>query len=157
MIDHAADLTRERREHPTIEAAGAGGELPDLHGVTVLLVEDDADAVQLARTVLEIAGAEVRAAGSAPEALVMLDNELPHVLVFDIGLPGMDGYDLIGAVRERPPERGGRVPAAALTAFARSEDRARALRSGFQMHVAKPINPTELALVVHSLAARALG
>jgi PAS domain S-box-containing protein len=155
MIARPGATPPEGREQPTAEAAGGAGGLPDLRGVSVLLVEDDVDAVDLARTVLEIAGARVRAAGSAAEGLVMLDEELPEVLIFDIGLPGMDGYDLIRAVRERPPELGGRLPAAALTAFARSEDRARALRSGFQMHVAKPINPTELALVVQSLATRA--
>jgi hypothetical protein len=81
-----------------------------------------------------------------------LESWRPDVLLSDIGMPGEDGYELIRRVRELPPDRGGRTPAAALTAFARGEDRRRALRAGFQMHLAKPVEIQELAAVVASLA-----
>jgi len=99
-------------------------------------------------------GAEVTALGSASEALAAIQRDKPDVLVSDIGLPGDDGYSLIRKVRALDEDRGGRVPAAALTAFARSEDRTRALRSGFQIHLAKPIDPNELMAAIASLARR---
>jgi CheY-like chemotaxis protein len=89
------------------------------------------------------------------EALEVLQAWRPHVLLSDIGMPGMDGYMLIRRVRELSEEQGGRTPAAALTAYAGAEDRARSLASGFQLHVAKPVEPAELAAVVASLAGRA--
>lgn len=86
------------------------------------------------------------------EALEKLEAGLYDALVSDIGMPGMDGYELIARVRLLPPERNGRIPAAALTAYARSEDRARALRAGFDLHVAKPVEPDELVVAIASLA-----
>ena len=93
-------------------------------------------------------------AASAGEALKALERETPHVLVSDIGMPGEDGYELIRRVRLLPPERGGNIPAAALTAYAREDDRIRALLTGFQIHIPKPVNPAELAAVVATLAGR---
>jgi CheY-like chemotaxis protein len=99
-------------------------------------------------------GAAVAAVGSAAEALAEIRREPPDVLVSDIGMPDEDGYELIRKVRELPAESGGRVPAIALTAYARAEDRMQALRSGYQMHVPKPVELAELAAVVASLAQR---
>ena len=132
---------------------------PQLTGLEVLVVEDEADARELIRTMLEQLGAGVITAGSSAEALAALDgldHRRPHVLLSDIEMPGMDGYDFMRAVRERPADRGGRIPAAAITAYARAEDRAAALKAGFQLHMAKPIQPAELAAVVSTLAGRKL-
>ena len=124
----------------------------DLRGIRVLVVDDEADARETLREILEHCNAEVLTAGSAGEALDMLPRWRPDVLLSDVGMPEEDGYDLIRRVRELPAEDGGRTPAAALTAFARGEDRLRALRAGFQMHVAKPVEVQELAAVVASLS-----
>jgi PAS domain S-box-containing protein len=124
----------------------------DLHQVKVLAVDDDPDSLALLRRVLEERGARVITASSAAEALELLEVERPDVLLSDIGMPGMDGYELIRRVRSLAPEAGGRVPAAALTAFARPEDRTRALLAGYQMHATKPIRPAELMALVASLA-----
>jgi PAS domain S-box-containing protein len=124
----------------------------DLKGIRVLVVDDEPDARETLQQILEHCNAEARTVGSAAEAIKLLESWRPDVLLSDIGMPGEDGYDLIRRVRELPAERGGRTPAAALTAFARGEDRRRALRAGFQMHVAKPVDLQELAAVVASLA-----
>lgn len=126
--------------------------LPKLDGVRVLVVEDEADARDLVRLVLQTCGADVRTAGSVGEALDAFDEQVPDVLLSDIGLPGRDGYDLIRRVRARAADAGGLVPAAAMTAFARSEDRVRALAAGFVMHTSKPVEPTEVAMIVAALA-----
>jgi signal transduction histidine kinase/ActR/RegA family two-component response regulator len=125
-----------------------------LSGVEVLVVEDEADARELIRTMLEQLGAGVVTASSAREGLAALDRGSLDVLLSDIEMPGMDGYSFMRAVRERPADRGGQIPAAALTAYARPEDRDAALRAGFQLHVPKPVQPAELAAVVSSLAGR---
>jgi PAS domain S-box-containing protein len=124
----------------------------NLKGIRVLVVDDEPDARETLQQILEHCDGEVRVADSAAEALRMLEDWRPDVLLSDIGMPGEDGYELIRRVRQLPPERGGRTPAAALTAFARAEDRRRALLAGFQMHVAKPVDIQELAAVVASLA-----
>jgi CheY-like chemotaxis protein len=104
--------------------------------------------------VLANSRAIVVAAASAAEALEALDRDRPHVLVSDIGMPGVDGYELLRRVRARPDASGAALPAVALTAFARPEDRLRALHAGYQMHVAKPVEPAELVTVVASLTGR---
>jgi PAS domain S-box-containing protein len=124
-----------------------------LHGLKVLVVDDEPDARALLRRVLEDAEAHVRTASSVPEALELWKHDKPHVLVSDIGMPGQDGYELIRAVRAMEPD-GRSVAALALTAFARAEDRKRALLAGFHMHLSKPVDPTELTLVVANLAGR---
>ncbi len=129
-------------------------EAPDLTGIRVLIVEDDDDARALVAKVLEGQGALVRTVSSAHEALDVLEKERVDVLLSDIEMPGTDGYQLIRALRLRPSQQGGAVPAAALTAYARTEDRLRALRAGFQLHLAKPVQPAELITVVASLATR---
>jgi CheY-like chemotaxis protein len=116
----------------------------DLGGISVLVVDDEADARDLLQRLLQDAGASVRTAGSAAEALAQLRAVQPDVLVSDIGMPEVDGYQLMQLVRALPPQSGGRVPAIALTAFARDEDRARALAAGFDAHLAKPLEPGEV-------------
>lgn len=128
--------------------------LPSLLGTKVLVVDDDADARELLRSILAQSGASVRTAGSAAEAIQQFEARQPDVLVSDIGMPGRDGYDLIREIRTLSTESGGHVPALALTAFARSDDRRRAIGAGFHMHLAKPVEPAELVTVVSSLAHR---
>jgi CheY-like chemotaxis protein len=119
----------------------------------VLAVDDEADSRHLLCTVLERCGAEVKTCASAAEALAVIDEYDPDILVSDIGMPGENGYDLIEKVRAREKGRAKSLPAVALTAYARIEDRLQALTAGYNMHVAKPVEPAELAVVVASLAA----
>jgi CheY-like chemotaxis protein/two-component sensor histidine kinase len=126
----------------------------NLEYMKVLVVDDEVDAQELVKRVLEECGANVLTASSADEALELVQTYKPHVVVSDIGMPGKDGYDFIRTLRGFSSEMGGDIPAAAVTAFARFEDRIRALRSGYQTHVAKPIEPAELIAVVASLAGR---
>jgi CheY-like chemotaxis protein len=123
-----------------------------LEGVKVLLVEDDADTRELLRRLLEEQRAEVLAAATASEALNALESARPHILLSDIGLPDIDGYQLMKRVRSLPPTKGGTIPAIALTAYARSEDRTKALRAGYQAHIAKPVEPSELVASIASFA-----
>lgn len=146
-------LGDETRAHP--KAGGtAGGAMPSLSGLRILVVDDDADAREMISTILGQAGAEVATASSVPQALDLLDRWQPGVLISDIGMPGQDGYELIRKVRARSADTGGQIPAVALTAFARIQDRMKVLSSGFQMHVPKPIEPIELVTVVASIAKR---
>ncbi|BAY24554.1 two-component hybrid sensor and regulator [Calothrix sp. NIES-2100] len=128
---------------------------PSLLGVRVLVVDDEVDSREFITTVLQQSQAEVQAAASVPEALQIIQEWKPDVIVSDIGMPTEDGYSLIRKVRSLPPEQGGNVPAAALTAYARAEDRMRAIQEGYQLHLPKPIEPAELATVVASLVGRA--
>jgi CheY-like chemotaxis protein len=130
----------------------AGLTLPDLHGVRVLAVDDDADALTMVREILEAAGAETSTAGSAAEALETMAAWKPDVLVADVGMPRMDGFALITQIRRHADPRVRNVRAVALTAYVRSEDRAKALHSGFQSHLAKPIDPADLMAAVAALA-----
>lgn len=129
--------------------------LPALHGITVLTVDDDEDSRAMIAKTLEKAGAEVRAAGGVDEALRLLDESQPHVLVSDIGMPGKDGYALLEELRARPAEKGGKIPAAALTAYTRVEDRVQAMCAGFQILLPKPVDATELVATVAALAKQA--
>jgi PAS domain S-box-containing protein len=137
-----------------VVAAPAPATAPPLHGITVLVVDDHEDARELMCAVLGRCGAQVVAVDSAAAALEALDRSHPDVILSDLEMPGEDGYSLIRKVRERPPERGGAIPAAALTAYARTEDRLHTLRAGFHRHVPKPVPPDELAEIVASLAGR---
>jgi PAS domain S-box-containing protein len=125
-----------------------------LDGLKILAVDDEADTRELLRSVFEHCGAKVTTAASAAEALTMLEEMRPDVLISDIGMPEEDGYELITKVRALPVERGGKTPAVALTAYARAEDRLRALRTGYQMHVPKPVELAELVAIVARLAER---
>ena len=126
----------------------------DLSGVRVLVVDDEPDSRTLLARVLTECNAEVATASSAASALSMIGRDRPDVLVSDIGMPGMDGYELMRRVRALGATPGDRLPAIAVTAFARSEDRTRALRAGFQVHVSKPVEPSELVATVASLLGR---
>jgi PAS domain S-box-containing protein len=130
-----------------------GESLPALDGITVLIVDDDGDTRALLRTMLEGCGATVRAAGSAREALSAISSATPDVLICDIGMPGQDGYELIRQVRQLPGTPRGPIPAVALTAYARREDAGRAIEAGYQLHLAKPVDPLALAQVVAALSA----
>jgi PAS domain S-box-containing protein len=127
---------------------------PPLEGLRVLVVDDDRDTREYLTAVLENCGARVRSAVAAREAFRLLEESRPEVIVSDIGMPGEDGYQLIRRVRKLSKERGGQTPAVALTAYAREEDRVKAFRAGFQMHLAKPVEPDDLVTVVASLAGR---
>ena len=123
-----------------------------LSGIKVLVVDDEPDARQLIRQVLMECGAELALAGSADEAMTLMESFRPDIMVSDVGMPDQDGYDLIRRVRARVAAKS--LPAVALTAFARSEDRRRALLAGFQTHISKPVEPAELVAVVASLVER---
>jgi PAS domain S-box-containing protein len=126
---------------------------PDLSGVRVLVVDDELDTREILRTLLEESRAEVTCVASCAEALELLARAPPDLLVSDIGMPEEDGYSFIRRVRALPAERGGRVPAAALTAYTRPEDREQALGAGFQVHVPKPVDATQLMRTLASMIA----
>jgi len=140
------------RKSIELKAPDCGG--INLSGVKVLVVDDETDARDLIQRVLSDCNAEVLTAGSAADALLLVESEKPNVLVSDIGMPDIDGYELLKRVRTLEQSSGGRIPAIALTAFARSEDRTRALRAGFLMHVSKPVEPSELIATVASVTGR---
>jgi PAS domain S-box-containing protein len=123
-----------------------------LDGLKILAVDDAADALELAATILAGAGADVKTCSSAAEGLAILQSWRPDVLVSDIDMPGEDGYSLIRNVRALAGARGGRTPAVALTALSRPEERARALSAGFSMHVPKPVDPEEFTTIIASVA-----
>ncbi|MDB6011727.1 MAG: domain S-box [Gammaproteobacteria bacterium] len=144
------------RQHPkrsaslsAIEEIAPG----DLTGLKVLVVDDEPDARSLIQRLLQDCHASVVTAGSADEALQILCRDTPHVLVSDIGMPGEDGYTLIRRIRSMTGASA-LVPAIALTAYARIEDRMKAIHAGFQLHLSKPVEPIELVAMVHSLARR---
>jgi PAS domain S-box-containing protein len=141
------------RRHPTVGALSEGKDYPPLRGLRVLVVDDEPDSNEVVSAVLASCGAEVRVAGSAAEGLDELRHWKPDVLVSDIGMPGEDGYAFLGKVRALGGETG-RIPAIALTAYATTEDRVRIFSAGFQVHIAKPIEPAELVTVVASAAHR---
>jgi signal transduction histidine kinase len=145
------------------EPARAGGRdsratsgRPELGGLKVLVVDDEPDTRQVISAVISKSGAEVKTCASVLEALETLKRWKPDILMSDIGMPGEDGYSLIRKVRALSIESGGLIPAAALTAYARDDDRERALAAGFQMHVAKPIGSRELIDVLAGLAGRTI-
>ncbi len=142
------------RSHPLADHHQRLEGLTDLNGVHVLAVDDEEDSLSLLRVVLESAGARVTTAASAAGALEILQAERADVLVADIGMPEMDGLELIKRVRALPQPEARDIPAAALTAFARSEDRTKALQQGFEMHLAKPVDPGELVASVATLVRR---
>ena len=120
----------------------------------MLVVEDEPDGREVLEETLRLAGAEVTAVESAGEALEALRRKIPDVLVSDIGLPGEDGYSLIGKVRRLPPREGGKIPALAVSAYVRDEDRSQALAAGFQTHLSKPFEPSVLVSAVARLVGR---
>lgn len=149
-------LVPERTEVLTV---GHSGEISrrhfrSLNGLRVLLVDDEPESLQMISTVITRTGAEVKSCVSAAEAFETLVQWRPDVLMSDIAMPGEDGYSLIGKVRSLPRDRGGATPAAALSAYARDEDRRRALDAGYQMHIAKPVSSGELITLIARLSGR---
>ena len=156
-------IAQSRVDEPVASRGGPSSEppalddLPSLAGLRLLVVDDEADARDLLVHVLARRGAEARLASSAREALAILDRQdgwVPDALISDVGMPEEDGYALIRAVRAHPSADVRHVPALALTAYARAEDRNRALASGFERHIAKPVEPAELVVTVADLASR---
>jgi PAS domain S-box-containing protein len=144
----------ERRIHPTASSIDSIPAVGRLDGLRVLVVDDDRDALDLSSMILTRAGAEVRLCRSAAEAIDMLGRWRPDVLVSDIEMPIEDGYALIRKVRALSAEHGGRTPAVALTAYGRMQDRVQSLTAGYNMHVAKPVDPGEFTAIIASLAGR---
>ncbi len=126
----------------------------DLTGVRVVVVDDEPDARALVARVLHECGAKVGAASGADEALELIESDKPDVLISDIGMPDVDGFELLRRLRAQPEERGGQLPVIALTAFAREEDRLRALEAGFSLHLTKPIELSSLVAAVAELSGR---
>ncbi|MEP0926216.1 MULTISPECIES: ATP-binding protein [Cyanophyceae] len=147
------------RVHPAVGGSVPFVCSPRLDGLRILIVDDEADMRDLLTYTLEICGADVTVATSADEAISLLTTSSPpmHILISDIGMPDEDGYALLRRIRALAPERGGQIPAIALTAYARSQDRTAALLAGFQSHVAKPVEPAELIAVLANLAGRIKG
>jgi len=125
-----------------------------LDGLKILVVDDEADTRELLKEGLEFCGATVSVAGSAAEAVEAVMAKTPDILISDIGMPGVDGYDLIRQIRRLPAANGGKVPAIALTAYTRTEDRLQALRAGYDMHVPKPVELAELVAVAATVVRR---
>jgi CheY-like chemotaxis protein/anti-sigma regulatory factor (Ser/Thr protein kinase) len=130
------------------------GKLIDLSGLRIVVVDDEPDACLLIKQVLDRCHAVVLTASSAAEAIPLVEMSHPDILISDIGMPHVDGYELLRRIRSLQPDRGGQVPAIALTAFARPEDRTRSLAAGYSMHVSKPIEPEKLTATVAHLAGR---
>jgi CheY-like chemotaxis protein len=124
---------------------------PELAGLRVLVVDDEEDTLELLRMVLERCDIEVTTASSVADAIRAFESAPPDILISDIGMPVEDGYQLIGRVRRLASDRGGGTPAIALTAYAGEADRRRALSSGYQMHMAKPIEPNSLIRAIAGL------
>ena len=143
-----------QNQHPRAFRAMAAECPPVLDGAQIIVVDDERDSRALVKRILEECNTVVTIASSAEEGLAALQGTRADVLISDIGMPGTDGYQFIRAVRALPEEQGGKVPAIALTAFARSEDRQRAMLAGFDMHIAKPVEPAELIAVVARMARR---
>jgi signal transduction histidine kinase/ActR/RegA family two-component response regulator len=153
MIVHDS-VAHEPREHPRTEKHTPLRALASLTGIRVLAVDDEQDALGLLRVVLEAAGADVITMSSASEALSRIAEIKPDAIVIDLGMPQMDGFEFIARLRASTDADLVEIPAAALTAFARSEDRTKALESGFEMHLAKPVDPGELVASVATLVRR---
>jgi CheY-like chemotaxis protein len=155
MAVHTENV-REVRQHPRTEKLMPLTNLESLQGVRVMAIDDEEDALGLLRVVLEAAGAEVITLSTAVDAIDRIERCRPDALVIDLGMPQMDGFELMGRIRASTNAAVRDIPAAALTAFARSDHRTRALQSGFEMHLAKPVDPGELVASVATLVRRGL-
>lgn len=147
LVAEAEELTLETGDNTSTDP-----DTPNLSGVNVLVVDDELDTRELIKVILEQAQAQVITADSTLQALELLESSKPDVLVSDIGMPEEDGYQFIRKVRLLPQAQGGKIPALALTAYARQEERKLALLSGYQMHLTKPVEPSKLIVSVSSLA-----
>jgi PAS domain S-box-containing protein len=148
-------LAREAGDvQPFAEGEDPCDNTKSLEGLRLLIVDDEPDTREMLSAALHQCGAQVKACASAGEAVEELQRWRPHVIIADIGMPVEDGYDMIERIRKLEPEQGGRTPAIALTAYARAEDRERALAAGYQEHIPKPVEPDELVEVIAKLAGR---
>jgi PAS domain S-box-containing protein len=154
LAQERRDPARAEERRREIERRRSRSGVIRLDGVHVLLVEDDDDSRKLLGTILKRYGARVSSAKSAAEALSAFDSELPDVLISDIGMPDQDGYELIRKLRALPIEKGGNTPAIALTGYASRKDRERALRAGYQQHMAKPIEQADMIAAIAALVGR---
>jgi signal transduction histidine kinase/ActR/RegA family two-component response regulator len=152
-VVHTLD-SAENLQHIKVDRQETLLHAPDLKGVKVMIVDDEADALGLVKHIMENCGATVKVCTSAADCLEAVPIWRPDVLVTDIGMPDMDGFALIAGMRALKRDQGGQTPAVASTAFARSEDRRQAMLAGFNVHVAKPVEPGELVAVVSRLARR---
>lgn len=154
IVIHPEPEPISERRHPVLGPVVLSEDMClQIEGIKVLVVDDEPDARSLVKRFLEDCKAIVTTASSAAEGLELLKSIRPQILVSDVGMPGEDGYTLIRRVRALPPEQGGDTPAIALTAYARAEDRMKAVMAGFQQHVVKPVEPAELITLVGILAA----
>jgi len=155
-LAHAGRRGADRPQGEPTAAPGivAPADVPDLSGVTVLLVDDAPDTLGVLEQILRCSGAATRAAPNGARALALLEGGMPDVIVADIGMPGMDGLELMRRIRRRPD--GAAVPAIALTAFTRQDDRARALQAGYDDYLAKPVDAETLLLHVARAVRRAV-
>ena len=154
LLATAPDAVATPVRHPIAGAVIGAPRLARLDGMRVMIVEDEPSTSEALAVLFSSCGADARVANSAAEALELLEAWLPDVLLSDIAMPGQDGYSLIRAIRMRPIEKGGGVPAVALTAYAKIDDRVLILAAGFQMYLSKPADPNELIAVVRSLVKR---
>ncbi|WP_395736831.1 ATP-binding protein [Prosthecobacter sp.] len=147
--------TVSERSHPSsTDRSVSVGDAPNLDQVRVMVVDDEEDSRNLLKMMLTKAGAVVTTASSVQQALDLWTDTMPNVLISDIGMPDRDGYSLIRDIRQLPASKGGNIPAIALTAYTRTEDRIKAIAAGFQMHIAKPADAVELMTMVASLAGK---
>ena len=154
LAQERRDPARAEERIREVERRRRGMGAVRLDGVHVLLVEDDDDSRKLLGTMLKRYGARVTSTKSAAEALAAFEGELPDVLISDIGMPDQDGYELMRKLRALPPERGGKTPAIALTGYASRKDRDRAINSGYQQHMAKPIEQADMIKAIAALVGR---
>ena len=154
LAQERRDPARAEERRREIDRRRSRSGVVRLDGVHVLLVEDDDDSRKLLGTILKRHGARVTSTKSAAEALNAFDQELPDLMVSDIGMPDEDGYELIRKLRSSPPEKGGLTPAIALTGYASRKDRERALAAGYQQHMAKPIEQAEMLAAIAALVGR---
>ncbi|MDQ3799285.1 MAG: PAS domain S-box protein [Acidobacteriota bacterium] len=151
MPESESEIRQARHKY---EATVAPDCPPEISGLKVLIVDDEADSLHLIDFVLTSCGAQTTTVGSAAEAFELIQSGRFDVIISDIGMPDEDGFTLMSRIRQLTAERGGAIPAIALTAYAREEDRQQAQRSGFQKHMSKPFEPMELITVVADVAGR---
>jgi signal transduction histidine kinase/ActR/RegA family two-component response regulator len=154
LLSHAESNGKPTGEEMNGKESPSPSDEKSLDGINVLVVDDEIDSLELIKIFLETSGAAVSTAQSVAGALDSLKQFAPDLIISDIGMPGTNGYEFIKNVRQLAPEKGGKIPAVALTAYARNEDRVQALRCGFQAHVAKPVEMNELVATVANLVSR---
>jgi PAS domain S-box-containing protein len=150
----AGNNSEIRQSSPSVEAQALSDCPPELSGLRVLIVDDEPDSLDLLNVILDSCGVTTTAASSAAEAFELIQRERFDLIISDVGMPEEDGFALMSRIRELPAEKGGKVPAIALTAYAREEDRKQAILSGFQTHLSKPFEPSELVSIVAKQAGR---